>query len=362
MPRGPSFSEPSATTCRSSSSSSSSTRRRTSSCARPRAPAATRPRPTANTGRLRQSSGSTPRWPGSSPTACPHDEAPPRPRPARPPRSPPASRSRAPRRLRRAGSSSRRAGRGAGTRSSTAVSLPTSRMRSPHSPARCCSSAAPSGVVESPIIRARSEEAGGSATRQEIGSLADVPRPTSTRATTSRGRSFLVCAHGRRDACCARLGLPLFDALNAQLLPTHLWQSSHLGGHRFAPNVVVLPVGIQLGRIPLERAAEVVGLAGGAAGSRSTSTAGARSTRPRCRRPRSPSARSQVPTGSATSGSSPTRTTGSPSRRPRASSPCASSSVPGPRPRELRSRAGADGRVGAALESAAAASTRRGSS
>ena len=43
-------------------------------------------------------------------------------------------------------------------------------------------------------------------------------------------------------------------------MPTHLWQSSHLGGHRFAPNVVVLPYGIQLGRIPLERAADVVDL------------------------------------------------------------------------------------------------------
>ena len=85
-------------------------------------------------------------------------------------------------------------------------------------------------------------------------------RPISKRASAVSGPIFLVCAHGRRDACCARLGLPLFDALKPQLLPTHLWQSSHLGGHRFAPNVVVLPHGIQLGRIPLERAADVVDL------------------------------------------------------------------------------------------------------
>ena len=103
-----------------------------------------------------------------------------------------------------------------------------------------------------------------------IGRLGD-PAGDRRRSVTFRGTDFeagddvagpivLVCAHGRRDACCARLGLPLFDALNAQLLPTHLWQSSHLGGHRFAPNVVVLPYGIQLGRIPLERAADVVDL------------------------------------------------------------------------------------------------------
>ncbi len=110
------------------------------------------------------------------------------------------------------------------------------------------------------IIRARSEESGGSATRQEIGSLADLPATDLEAGDDVAGPIVLVCAHGRRDACCARLGLPLFEALNAQLLPTHLWQSSHLGGHRFAPNVVVLPYGIQLGRIPLERAADVVGL------------------------------------------------------------------------------------------------------
>jgi hypothetical protein len=110
------------------------------------------------------------------------------------------------------------------------------------------------------VIRACSEESGGSATRQEVGSLADLQEADFEAGDQVAGPIVLVCAHGRRDACCARLGAPLFEALNAQLLPTHLWQSSHLGGHRFAPNVVVLPYGIQLGRIPLERAAEVVGL------------------------------------------------------------------------------------------------------
>ena len=49
------------------------------------------------------------------------------------------------------------------------------------------------------------------------------------------GPIVLVCAHGRRDACCARLGPPLFDALAPHCPPDALWQSSHLGGHRFAP-------------------------------------------------------------------------------------------------------------------------------
>lgn len=61
---------------------------------------------------------------------------------------------------------------------------------------------------------------------------------------------LLVCTHGRRDACCARLGLPLYDALRAGIGAGRLWQSSHHGGHRFAPNLLALPSGVQLGRVP----------------------------------------------------------------------------------------------------------------
>ncbi len=110
------------------------------------------------------------------------------------------------------------------------------------------------------VIRVRSEQSGGSARRQEIGSLEDLPGADLEAGDEIVGPIFLVCAHGRRDACCARLGQPLFDALKDLVEPTQLWQSSHLGGHRFAPNVVVLPYGIQLGRIPVERAAAVVDL------------------------------------------------------------------------------------------------------
>jgi hypothetical protein len=41
----------------------------------------------------------------------------------------------------------------------------------------------------------------------------------------------------------------VFGALGAHLPADRLWQSSHLGGHRFAANVLVLPDGILLGRV-----------------------------------------------------------------------------------------------------------------
>lgn len=62
---------------------------------------------------------------------------------------------------------------------------------------------------------------------------------------------FVVCAHGKRDPCCAKEGLPLFRALAADAPPHTVWQCTHLGGHRFAPTLLALPSGYCLGRFPL---------------------------------------------------------------------------------------------------------------
>jgi hypothetical protein len=63
------------------------------------------------------------------------------------------------------------------------------------------------------------------------------------------GPLFLVCTHGKRDRCCARYGRPLYDALRDRAEPDRVWQSSHLGGDRFAGNVVLLPHGLYYGRV-----------------------------------------------------------------------------------------------------------------
>lgn len=110
------------------------------------------------------------------------------------------------------------------------------------------------------LIRATAFEAGGEARRHELGSLDEVAGVDLERGEPITGPVVLICAHGRRDACCARLGPALFDALAAQVAPDRLWQSSHLGGHRFAPNVLVLPYGVQLGRVPVARSGEVIEL------------------------------------------------------------------------------------------------------
>src|SRR5262245_2908023 len=60
---------------------------------------------------------------------------------------------------------------------------------------------------------------------------------------------LLVCTHGKHDRCCARYGRPLYKALEEQAEEDWVWQASHLGGDRFAGNVVFLPEGLYFGRV-----------------------------------------------------------------------------------------------------------------
>ena len=68
----------------------------------------------------------------------------------------------------------------------------------------------------------------------------------------------LVCGHGSRDTCCALRGTAVYGALAERLGDEELWVSSHQGGHRFAANVLVLPSGLQFGRVEPDEAVSVV--------------------------------------------------------------------------------------------------------
>jgi hypothetical protein len=69
---------------------------------------------------------------------------------------------------------------------------------------------------------------------------------------------YLVCAHGRRDVCCARLGGPLARELSAAR-PAQVWETTHVGGHRYAANLVILPHGLYYG--PVDRDSAVAAIA-----------------------------------------------------------------------------------------------------
>jgi hypothetical protein len=69
---------------------------------------------------------------------------------------------------------------------------------------------------------------------------------------------FVVCTHGKRDRCCAKYGRPLYDQLKGKVDPEWVWQATHVGGDRFAGNVVVLPEGLYFGRVGEEDLAPIL--------------------------------------------------------------------------------------------------------
>lgn len=69
---------------------------------------------------------------------------------------------------------------------------------------------------------------------------------------------LLVCAHGLHDVCCALRGRPVAAALAAQW-PELTWECSHVGGDRFAANLVVLPDGVYYGQLDPDSAVSTVG-------------------------------------------------------------------------------------------------------
>jgi hypothetical protein len=81
--------------------------------------------------------------------------------------------------------------------------------------------------------------------------------PLDTWPGTEDSQLVLCCTHSTRDPCCARRGLPLHRALRTA--GADVWHASHLGGHRFAATMAVLPAGVWLGRVPAEDAAAVLG-------------------------------------------------------------------------------------------------------
>jgi hypothetical protein len=72
--------------------------------------------------------------------------------------------------------------------------------------------------------------------------------------------AYLVCAHSKHDTCCALRGRPVAAAI-AALRPGRVWECSHVGGDRFAANVLVLPTGLLYGRVLPFAAAEFVAAA-----------------------------------------------------------------------------------------------------
>ncbi|WP_167880421.1 sucrase ferredoxin [Nocardioides guangzhouensis] len=72
------------------------------------------------------------------------------------------------------------------------------------------------------------------------------------------GSLLCVCTHGRHDVCCAERGRPVATAV-AAAHPQEAWEVSHIGGDRFAANLLVLPHGLYYGGLDPASAVAVTG-------------------------------------------------------------------------------------------------------
>jgi len=83
------------------------------------------------------------------------------------------------------------------------------------------------------------------------------PAPWFVARSTSNPRFSFHTIAGRYVALCfaGSAGHPLVAAALAEAAPDQVWECSHLGGDRFAGNVLVLPDGLGFGRVDPDRAA-----------------------------------------------------------------------------------------------------------
>lgn len=60
---------------------------------------------------------------------------------------------------------------------------------------------------------------------------------------------YLICTNAKRDKCCGVYGAVMYRQLLESPVAAQVWQTTHLGGHRFAPTLMTLPDGVYYGRI-----------------------------------------------------------------------------------------------------------------
>lgn len=121
----------------------------------------------------------------------------------------------------------------------------------PHGRARDFSAPWPVILVDSTTGRVRQE------TWSEPEDLVRIAGAFEDLADVCTDPIVLVCCHAKKDVCCAVEGRVVAGVLD-DVLPGMVWETTHLGGDRFAGNVTILPEGSQYGRLDGTSAPEVV--------------------------------------------------------------------------------------------------------
>jgi hypothetical protein len=113
------------------------------------------------------------------------------------------------------------------------------------------------------VVAPRPGEVDGAARRRTLTDLHEVVSATASLAAghghdagwePDDERYVLVCTNGRHDPCCATYGRPIARGLRETRWAGEVWECSHIGGDRFAGNVVLLPGSLYFGHLDLAAA------------------------------------------------------------------------------------------------------------
>lgn len=66
---------------------------------------------------------------------------------------------------------------------------------------------------------------------------------------------FFICTNGQHDPCCGKYGNDLYEVAADK---KNVWQTTHLGGDRFAANVLALPSGVYYRRVHIQALEEMI--------------------------------------------------------------------------------------------------------
>lgn len=96
----------------------------------------------------------------------------------------------------------------------------------------------------------------GTASVFSVGDYEELPA-TSLEPQPVSGLLYATCTHARHDMCCAKFGLPVACAIRDEV-GERAWDCSHVGGDRFAGNVVVFPHGLYYGHVSPEEVPDLI--------------------------------------------------------------------------------------------------------
>ena len=84
----------------------------------------------------------------------------------------------------------------------------------------------------------------------------DLSQFTPYQQDTQALREILVCTHTQVDLACGRYGTPVYRHLRQTYgqpdQPLRVWQSTHFGGHQYAPTLIDLPTGQLWGHLEMD--------------------------------------------------------------------------------------------------------------